>query len=74
MLTRKLFGGGGGVLPDLQSLGLTKSYTAGVTSKTFVVLVGVVDPSKDFTSREKLIFGPILFYHWQHNTQFCTLH
>ena len=59
MLTRKLFWGGGGLLPDLHSLGLTKSYTAGVTSKTFLVLVVVV-PSRILLAEKSYIPSNII--------------
>ena len=49
----------GGLLPDLQSLGLTKSYTAGVTRKTFVVLVVVV-PSKILLAEKSCIPSNII--------------
>ena len=46
-------------MPDLQSLGLTKSYTAGVTRKTFVVLVVVV-PSKTLLAEKSYIPSNII--------------
>lgn len=41
------------MLSGLQSLGLTKSYTEGVTRKTFVVLVVVVSSNILFSPAEK---------------------
>ena len=46
-------------MPDLQSLGLPKSYTADITRKTFVVLVVVV-PSKILLAEKSYIPSNII--------------